>query len=172
MSIPSLWKETKESALRGAPPKFKTPEELLEACCGYFEWIEQNSLEEEVLVSYQGLTTHETKHHPSAMLLSSLCLYIGVDPSTWSGWRKTRPDLSSVMQWAEDVIYDQKFRGAAGGMFSPNIIARDLGLADRSELTGKNGGPIEALTIDPSKLSTEVLEAILEAKIDAEPDTD
>ena len=33
--------------------------------------------------------------------------------------------------------------GAAADMLNANIIARDLGLSDKSELTGKGGGPIK-----------------------------
>jgi hypothetical protein len=168
--IPTIWKETKEHALRGAPRKFKTPEELAEACIRYFDWCENALIEEEVLVSFQGQTTKETKAHPSAMLLSSLCLFVGIDITTWRAWRTERPDLSPVIEWAEKTIYDQKFRGAAGGMFNANIIARDLGLADKSELTGKDGGPIETMTIDPSKLSTGALKEILAARNDAKSD--
>lgn len=47
------------------------------------------------------------------------------------------------MHEAEEIIRRQKFEGAAADLFNPNIIARDLGLADKSELTGKDGGPIE-----------------------------
>jgi hypothetical protein len=31
-------------------------------------------------------------------------------------------------------MYEQKFSGAAAGLLNPNIIARDLGLADKSEI--------------------------------------
>lgn len=168
--IPSFWEKTKEHALRGAPRKFKTAEELAEACEGYFKWCRDNPVEEEVLVSYQGVTSRETKVHPTAMLLRSLCLFIGVDMTTWGAWRKERPDLSLVIQWAEETIYKNKFTGAAAGQFNPNIIARDLGLADKSELTGKDGGPIETLTIDPDKLSTSALKEIMAARNNGESD--
>ena len=171
--IPSFWKASKEQVLnanRGRPKAYETPEELAEACAGYFEWCENNVVEEEVLVNFQGVTTKETKAHPVPMIIRGLCNYIGVNEATWRSWRQTRPDLHAIMSWAEDVIYKQKFAGAASGQFNPNWIARSLGLADKSELTGKDGGPIETLSIDPSKLSSETLKEILAAKRDVESD--
>ncbi|MDC9826565.1 terminase small subunit, partial [Devosia sp. ZB163] len=42
----------------------------------------------------------------------------------------------------DEIIRAQKFEGAAAGLLNPNIIARDLGLADKQELTGKGGSPL------------------------------
>ena len=168
--IPTFWRETKEQAVKGRPRFFETPEELADACTKYFEWCENNFIEEEVLVSYKGVTTKETKAHPKALLIGSMCVFIGVDEKTWRGWRTTRPDLLPSIQWAEKVIYDQKFTGASGGLLNANIIARELGLADKSELTGKDGGPIQTTTIDPEKLSTSALKEILAARDNAQSD--
>ena len=46
------------------------------------------------------------------------------------------------MEWAEAVIYRQKFEGAAADMLNQAIIARELGLVDRKEMTGLGGGPL------------------------------
>jgi hypothetical protein len=35
------------------------------------------------------------------------------------------------------IIYQDKYNGAAAGIFNPNIIARDLGLADKKEVDKK-----------------------------------
>jgi len=55
------------------------------------------------------------------------------------------------------VIYRQKFEGASADMLNPNIIARDLGLADKKDLssTDKSMSPKPAL--DVSRLSPEAL---------------
>ena len=44
----------------------------------------------------------------------------------------------------EEIIYNQKFTGAAADLLNPNIIARELGLADKqqNEHTGVDGKPI------------------------------
>lgn len=168
--IPSFWRDTKEHIVLGRPPKYENAAQLAEACAGYFQWCEDNFVDEEVLVSYQGITTTEIKRHPTAMTIRAMANWLGVTERTWRGWRAERPDLLPTVEWAEDIIYNQKFSGAAAGQFNSSLIVRDLGLADKSELTGKDGGPIETLTIDPQKLSTEALKEIMAARKNAESD--
>ena len=71
-------------------------------------------------------------------------------------------DFSSVITRIEQTIYAQKFEGAAVGSFNANIIARDLGLKDKSELTGKDGAPLMANHAD--EMSDEALIAIVEGR--------
>ena len=78
-----------------------------------------------------------------AMTLAALCMFLDITDQTWRDWRSDRPDLLGVITRAEAVIYRQKFEGASADMLNANIIARDLGLSDRRELTGKDGGPIQ-----------------------------
>lgn len=47
-----------------------------------------------------------------------------------------------------DAIRHQKFTGAAADLLNPMIISRDLGLADKSELSGPDGGPMEVSARD------------------------
>lgn len=46
-------------------------------------------------------------------------------------WGKAK-DFSSVITRVAEIVYNQKFSGAAG-FFKANIISRDLGLAERSD---------------------------------------
>jgi hypothetical protein len=43
-------------------------------------------------------------------------------------------DFSKVLTHVREVIYNQKFTGAAAGFLNPNIIARDLGLVDKAKV--------------------------------------
>lgn len=136
----------------GPNPKFETADELWEACVEYFEWVDSNPLWEDRLVTFQGSASHEPVAKMRAMTIVGLCLYLDIGPATWFSWRKSRPDLLDIMTRVENVIYQQKFGGAAADLLNANIIARDLGLADKSEVTGKDGGPIE--TKEGSDLET------------------
>ncbi len=51
----------------------------------------------------------------------------------WREWSKSE-GLSYVCGRVQDRMYAQKFEGAAAGIFSPSIIARELGLADSQRL--------------------------------------
>lgn len=42
--------------------------------------------------------------------------------------------FSDITTRAEEIIYDQKFSGAAADLLNANIIARDLGLKEQSQV--------------------------------------
>jgi len=105
---------------------------LWEACCEYFEWVEANPLYESETVKFQGNATLIEVPKMRAMTLGGLCLFLDIHRGTWNDWRQV-DDFSEVVTQVEEVIYSQKFTGAAADLLNPNIIARDLGLADKSE---------------------------------------
>lgn len=131
----------------GRKPIFGSAEELWDACVEYFRWVEDNPLWESKLFAYQGEISEGVAPKMRAMTISGLCLFLDIDRSTWTAW-KTVDDFSAVVSRAEEVIYSQKFAGAAADLLNSNIIARDLGLKDAttSEHSGPGGGPIQANT--------------------------
>jgi DNA-packaging protein gp3 len=145
------WWEARSS--HGPNPKFETASDLQDACLQYFEWNESNPLYKDQLVTFQGTATHEPVAQMRAMTIAALCMFIGVDVTTWRDWHKTRPDLSPILIWAESVIYRQKFEGASADLLNSNIIARDLGLADKKELSGANGGAIETKDVSATEVA-------------------
>jgi len=134
----------------GRGKKYETPEELWEACVGYFEWVEDNPLLEDKVFVFQGESTHEHVTKMRAMTIGGLCLYLGMSREGWAEYRRrdgkdNGQDFSAVTHEAEEIIREQKFTGAAADLLNANIIARDLGLQEKHnhEMTGKEGGPIE-----------------------------
>lgn len=117
----------------GRDKLFASDDALWEACCEYFEWVELNPILEEKAFPYQGGVIKDNVTKMRAMTLDGLCTFLEMDVSTWSAWRK-RDDFSHVVRKVERIIRDQKFTGAAAGQLNSNIIARDLGLADRQEI--------------------------------------
>lgn len=161
----------KARSSHGANPKFDNAEDLWDACCEYFEWVAQNPLLEQKGFAFQGTVTKEDFTKMRAMTIGAMCLFLDVTHKQWIEWRKTRPDLSEVITRAEAVIYAQKFEGAAADLLNSNIIARELGLADKQEHTGKDGGAIE--TKDVSLTETARRMAFIFAKaMQDEPDDD
>jgi len=126
----------------GRKPIFSTPEELWEAACEYFEWVEKNPLwKTESRVVNQELI-HDQIPLMRAMTESGLCLYLDICNQTWQNY-KTKDGFLEVTSAVLNVIRDQKFTGASAGLLNANIIARDLGLKESSEVTGADGGPIQ-----------------------------
>ncbi|EBY7415841.1 terminase small subunit, partial [Salmonella enterica subsp. enterica serovar Alachua] len=113
----------------GAKPKFENPEDLWSACVEYFNWVDENPLYKDQLVTFQGAATHEPVAQMRAMTLMGLCLFIDISIKQWNVWRDERADLGEVISRAEAVIYQQKFSGAAADLLNANIISRELGLA-------------------------------------------
>ncbi|MGB1389986.1 MAG: terminase small subunit, partial [Paracoccaceae bacterium] len=135
----------------GAPVKFKGPEELQDAVTEYFQWLEDNPLKESKLVSYQGESKLEMIPKMQAATLGGLQMHLGISHECWRKWRTERADLVEVVAWAEKAIRNQKFVGAAADLLNANIIARDLGLADRQEQSGPDGGPIQVEAMPPTE---------------------
>jgi hypothetical protein len=54
-----------------------------------------------------------------------------------------------AIERAEAVIYTWKFEGAAANLLNANLVARELGLADKAELMGRDGGPIRYQDLEP-----------------------
>lgn len=157
----------------GRNPTFTDPEKLREACLDYFEWNAANPLYADTLVTFQGSAIHEPVAKMRAMTIMALCLFIDVPVSSWKEWREGRDDLKPVIRWAEGVIYAQKFEGASADMLNAAIIAKELGLAEKTDvaLSGPNGGPIRT-SFDVSRLSTAALQEIIMAMRDENPDAD
>lgn len=132
----------KARSSHGRTPIFASPDVLWIAACEYFEWVEANPLWEDKVTSYQGVNVHEPIAKMRAMTIDGLCLFLDIGIQTWHDYR-SREDFSDVTSRIERAIRSQKFAGAAADLLNANIIARDLGLADKSELTGKDGGPVQ-----------------------------
>jgi hypothetical protein len=133
----------KARSKHGRDKIFKDSSILWEACEEYFQWVADNPLEEAIV--YQGKVSEEPKYKMRAMTISGLCLFLDIDVTTWADYRK-QDDFSQVINRAEKVIYNQKFEGAAADMLNPNIIARDLGLADKKDNTHKGAIGVVDLT--------------------------
>jgi hypothetical protein len=131
----------------GPKERFTDPAVLWDACVEYFDWVERNPLWENKVAQFQGAPVDMPIAKMRAMTIGGLCLLLNIAHKTWIEWRG-RQDLSEVVSRVEEVIKTQKFQGAAADLLNPNIIARDLGLSDKQELTGANGGPVEIAAIE------------------------
>ena len=75
-----------------------------------------------------------------AFTIHGLCSYFDTNSAWFRQFRAANHEgFSTILTRIEDIIYNQKFTGAAAGFLNPNIIARDLGLKDKTE-TEISGG--------------------------------
>lgn len=161
----------------GRDKLFTTSDKLWEAACEYFQWCDDNpwaetttktkaiatpkSIKTEDDAKGKGVNLVESSNTPTARpyTLSGLCIYLGCNTHYISQFKAALPkdeeDFSSVITRIEEIIYTRKFEGAAVGAFNATIISRDLGLRDKQELSGPDGGPIEITGIDVTFVGTD-----------------
>lgn len=118
---------------------FESPVILLEACYEYFEHQSKQSWNK---TDFKGREVVEVLiPTASPFTLTGLCLFLGVNTKYFSDFEngldvknnEIDKDFSEVVTHIREAIFTQKFEGAAVGAYNPNIIARDLGLIDKSE---------------------------------------
>lgn len=126
----------------GAPRKFDSPDELREAFNDYFKYVEENPLKESVLQKVKtpgGAEKVKVYSLPKmrCMTIQGFCGFTGCGSSTLYEYEKggKGDGFAEIIAQAREIMYGQKIEGAAAGLLNPNIIARELGLADKVEST-------------------------------------
>ena len=137
MAAPKENQFWKARSSHGRKPFFEDGEQLWTACVQYFEWVDANPLLVTELIKFQGQGTLCDVPKPRPMTQAGLCNFLDIAEETWREWKHSREDLSGVITRVEQIIYQQKFEGAAADIFNANIISRDLGLADKQEHTAE-----------------------------------
>jgi hypothetical protein len=117
----------------GRDKLFATPELLWEAACEYFEWCRENPWIKKDWVGKDAEEVERETERP--FTLTGLCIYLDCGSSYFRSFKSTLQekdkDFLTIITRIEEIIYTQKFEGAAVGAFNANIIARDLGLSDK-----------------------------------------
>lgn len=135
----------------GRDAKYETPKDLWDGVLPYFDHCDNTPIE-----------TTETKSSSKDKkeTIGETKTIIHRVPYTWEGMYsfmgicnldhyKQKTAFSGILTHIKNIIYNQKFSGAAAGIFNANIIARDLGLKDTHDLNhgGQDGNPIEFYTV-------------------------
>jgi hypothetical protein len=118
-----------------------TPDALWDEAIEYFKWIDDNPIK-----ANQNLGTrnvNEVKFKRPYTLIG-FCLFADISTDTFYSYKKNK-DFIAITHKIENIIYNQKFEGATIGIFKEQIIIRELGLKEQSE--------IEEIKKDYSKLS-------------------
>ena len=136
----------KARSKHGRNPIFAEPGDLWKAAEQYFEWVEDNPIK---TTFYRGKVFENPVEMPRAMTEKGLCIFLGISMDAWGEYKK-RDDFIGVTTCVGDIIFTQKFEGAAVELFNPSIIARDLGLTDKQEVKQ------ELTALDPQELAAKV----------------
>lgn len=147
-------------------PKLFTPQTLELAWQQYFAWCDDNPwMRNEAIKSGENAGQLVKVPISRPYTESGFCAFhdLGINyiKQLWDAVKEGENEeniaFSSVITRARAKCYAQKFEGAAVGAFNANIIARDLGLADRTESQVN-----QKITVRPdlSKLSVDELKAL------------
>jgi len=148
----------------GRPRKLESPEALWGFFCDYVEEETNNPFYKQEAIK-------------SGERAGQLIAIPTFKPLTWQGFssylfinkiiariddykantNNSYTEFSSIITCIGEAMYAQKLSGAATGAFNPNIIARELGLAEK---TVQDVTTRDETQIDYSKLSPEALEEI------------
>lgn len=140
---------------RGRSRTFETPDDLRDACLEYLEWADHNPLIEEKHFCAQGqIFTAELKK-PRAVTIVGLCLFLGVHRHTWQNYRIS-DEFDLVCDEIEDRMKQYKFENAVAGLMNPTLIARDIGLVEKSEVS--NSGTVTHVNYSPADYKQAELE--------------
>lgn len=123
----------------GRKTLFENAEKMWEAACEYFEWCNENPIEDPRSFGQRKIQRPYT--------MQGLCRYLDASTAYFKTFKQTaeseqKKDFLPVLTRIEETVYQQKFENAAIGVYNHSIIARDLGLRENTSLTGADGGPI------------------------------
>lgn len=145
-------------------PKKHTPAELWHQACQYFEWCDQNPWikmqpakttpkhpappQEPTLFDLDELTPQPPP--PPATIpvpvqrpytIEGLCTYLDINRTAFDNYsyKEEHEAYFDTCARIRQIIDTQNFEGGMVGAFNAGIVTRKLGLADRRELTGRDG---------------------------------
>lgn len=127
-----LWKKRLRT---GANVKY-TAEQIAEKAIEYFQWVEDNPIKEQKIVVAGGEIEKVYLEKKRPMTEKALVFHMGIHHSTWIAYKEDKKDYakSELCLNICRFIANQKFEGAAVGIFNHAIIARDLGLVETSKV--------------------------------------
>lgn len=117
---------------------FADPNELMSAAVEYFTWSKENPW---IKIDFKGSDLKQVELPTERPLtIKGLCVHLGVNFGYFSDFKaslkdktdEVSKDFSEVINYIEQIIYVQKFEGAAVGVFNANIISADIGLIKKS----------------------------------------
>ncbi len=145
-------------------PLFKTSEELWQAAVEYFDWCDENPIPVQKSSFYQGSPSHWYEDAPRPYTLKGLCTFLGINHSRFRHWRRNEEwaHLHPAIAIIDQIIYTQKFEGAAVNIFNAMIVTRDLGLKEGLDHSSSDGSMSPTLTeVQISKLSKSARKELL-----------
>lgn len=133
-----------------------TPESLWEEAVKYLEWMSDRVWnKKEAIKSGDMAGTLIDVPTSTPLSMESFCIFADINMETFRNYQSNNDiykDFFDVSTRIRQIIESQQFEGATVGAYNPNIIARKLGLSEKTEdvTPNKNKKP-QFIFIDKSK---------------------
>lgn len=128
----------------GRPRKYK-PLELWEKACNYFEWCNNHPWTKYEAIK-SGADAGKLVSIPVQIpyTLEGLAVFTGLDMSFFRLNRQSKDaEFYAVVNEIYNIIESQQFVGASSGFFNSSIIARKLGLVEKTAISTPEGEEIK-----------------------------
>jgi hypothetical protein len=140
MAAPKKNQFWKLRSKHGRDKLFSSPELLWQEACKYFDWCDKNPwIKNDVVKGGEAAGTPLETPTARPYTLTGLCLFLRCNTAYFRIFKaqasEADEDFNTVITEIEETIETQQFEGAAVGAFNANIIARKLGLSERTEGT-------------------------------------
>ena len=132
-----------------------TPEEVFNFAVRYFSWAESEAIKAIETAAFQGVISESLVHKPRVFTLTGLALFMGVNINRFARWR-AEAGYSDVMEFIDNVIYEQKYQLGVAGIINSTIVGKELGIDKPQEITISNNST--ANDVDSMK---EALESVI-----------
>ena len=126
------------------------PQALLESAYEYFEQTDNRKWTKKDWVGKDAIeVTRETE---TPYTKSGLLLFLDIEQwRTIEDLKNVSSDFLQVVTHIEKIIFTQKIEGASVGAFNASIVSRELGLAEKSDIT-TNGKDINQQPLTPEQI--------------------
>lgn len=134
-----------ERLLKKSNKIYLNAQQFLEDVVEYFKWVDDHPLLEEQVFQNKGAIIRADKAKMRPYTKKGLATFLGIPEGRLGSYKKRGEEWAEAVEMIEQVIYTQKFEGAAAGLLNSSIISRDLGLAEKQEVqtTVEDVTPVE-----------------------------
>ena len=133
----------------------RTPEKLYEYFEQYKEDCKSNPKQENIWNSREGKQAHLDREIPLTWNGFEVWLFKKKILTCINDYKSNKEEryteYANIIRAIDGEIYEDKFAGATAGIYQHNIIARDVGLADKKDHSSSDGSMTPAPTIVVSK---------------------
>ena len=135
----------------GRDALFTSAELLWEAAYEYFKATEARKWKKK---DWVGKDAYEvTRETETPFTIAGFCIYVNASRSWYNAFKKRKEeeddkDFIEVLSRIENIMFAQKFEGAAVGAFNHSIISMELGLINKTENDNKNTNHNYDLTLN------------------------